>query len=62
MPFPSYRPADDDTRVEYPLVLDGPYNGGISNDVNLGPDRVMYMQEKGEIEFEGHDHAISLLS
>ena len=52
--FPSYCPADDDARAEYPLVLNGPYNGGINNNVKWGPDRVVYMHESGEVDNDGH--------
>lgn len=39
-------------------MLNGPYNGGISNNVNWGPDRVVYMHEAGEVDDEGHFHGI----
>jgi len=45
----------DDNRQEYPLVSNGPYNGGISNNKKWGNDRVVYYHEPGEVdEVEGH--------
>lgn len=41
--FPDYCPENDDLRKEYPLVKNGPYNGGISNNNKWGNDRVVYM-------------------
>ncbi|CZT20694.1 uncharacterized protein RCC_06552 [Ramularia collo-cygni] len=45
-------PADDN-RQEYPLIKDGPYNGGISNNVQWGDHRVIYYS-KGEVAADGN--------
>lgn len=47
-------PADAN-RQEYPLIADGPYNGGISNNVQWGNHRVVYYREPGQIGTDGHD-------
>lgn len=48
-------PDGDDSRHEYPLVANGPYNGGISNNNKWGNERVVYMHEPGEVdEVENH--------
>lgn len=47
-------PDGDDDRQEYPLVANGPYNGGISNNNKWGNDRVVYMFEEGEEDDDGH--------
>ncbi|KAL9073129.1 MAG: hypothetical protein Q9161_003183 [Pseudevernia consocians] len=47
-------PDDDDDRQEYPLIANGPYNGGISNNNKWGNDRVVYVFEEGEIDNDGH--------
>lgn len=54
--FPSHCPDKDSDRKEYPLVANGPYNGGLSN-TNWGQARVVYMHEAGEVDFRGHDVA-----
>lgn len=45
-------PADEN-RQEYPLITDGPYNGGLSNK-NWGSHRVVYYREPGEIAPDGN--------
>jgi hypothetical protein len=53
--FPANCPANDD-RKEYPLVNNGPYNGGLNNN-KWGNERVVYMYENGEIDNDGHPQA-----
>lgn len=43
----------DDNHQEYPLITSGPYNGGISNNKQWGPDRVVYYHEPGEVGSNG---------
>lgn len=47
-------PDNDDARAEYPLVANGPYNGGLNNN-KWGNDRVVYVHEPGEVDEDGHD-------
>lgn len=46
-------PSDDYNRQEFPLIFDGPYNGGISNNVQYGLHRVVYY-DKGEEAVDGN--------
>lgn len=43
---------EDKNRMEYPIVFDGPYNGGLRND-KYGPDRAVYYHEPGEVGNNG---------
>lgn len=53
--FPSYCPEDKD-RMEFPLVKQGPYDGGKSN-TKQGDERVVYFYEDGEVDNNGHAKA-----
>lgn len=43
---------NDENRMEYPIVFDGPYNGGLRNG-QWGEDRVVYYHEPGEVGSNG---------
>ncbi|KAI9680486.1 MAG: hypothetical protein M1817_003926 [Caeruleum heppii] len=47
-------PDNDDARIEYPLVKNGPYNGSPNNNVKWGPDRAVYTHEPGEVDYQGN--------
>lgn len=57
LPFLPGCPDGDDDRDEYPLIANGPYNGGISNNNKWGKDRVVYVYEAGETDDDGHPMA-----
>ncbi|KAI1745288.1 hypothetical protein F4680DRAFT_401694 [Xylaria scruposa] len=50
--FPSWCPADKN-RQEFPLINNGPYDGG-KNNVKQGDERVVYYYEDGEVDNDGH--------
>lgn len=53
--FPAYCLEDKD-RMEFPLVLKGPYDGG-RNNAKQGDERVVYFYEDGEVDNNGHAKA-----
>lgn len=53
--FPEACPVDDN-RFEYPLQKNTVYNGGKNNRPKT-QERVVYYQEEGEVDLEGHTKA-----
>ncbi|KAI1077654.1 hypothetical protein F5B20DRAFT_592692 [Whalleya microplaca] len=51
--FPKECPENDDARKEYPLQVNGRYDGG-KNNVKQGDERVVYFHKDDETDIEGH--------
>ena len=54
--FPADCPGGDNDQASYPLVHNGPFNGGPTNN-RFGKDRVVYVYEEGQVHGDGHDLA-----
>lgn len=51
--FPKECPANDDSRMSFPLKRRKPYDGG-PNNLNTGEERVVFYYEDGEISNDGN--------